>query len=155
MRRALFRLVKLPPRLLYGIGLGGLYGRIVLLLTTKGRRSGKPRITPLQYERLDGVYVVASARGAAADWYRNIVTEPLVEVRVRRSRFSGTAETCIDPARISDFLELRLKRHPRLVGRILRFRGLPDHPTRAQLEAYASRLTMVTITPTIRSPAAT
>lgn len=147
MRKGFFRLIKLPPRLLYAVGLGALYGRLVLLLTTTGRRTGKPRITPLQYERVGGTFVVGSARGAQADWYRNLTTEPRVEVRVRRSRFSGTAETCIDPARIADFLELRLKNHPRLIGRILRFRGVPANPTRAQLEAYASGLAMVTITP--------
>lgn len=147
MRNALFRLLKLPPRLLYAVGLGSLYGRMVLLLTTTGRKTGKPRITPLQYEQVNGVFVVGSARGAVADWYRNVVADPLVEVRVRRSRFVGIAETCTDPARITDFLALRLDRHPRLVGRILRFRGVPADPTRPQLEAYASRLAIVTITP--------
>ncbi len=147
MRRSFFRLLKLPPRLLYAVGLGPLYGRVVMLLTTRGRKTGKPRITPLQYEQVNGVFVVASARGVVADWYRNVVADPLVEVRVRRSRFEGIAATCTDPARITDFLELRLERHPRMVGRILRFRGVAADPTRAQLEAYASRLAMVTITP--------
>jgi len=147
MRKGFFRLLKLPPRLLYAVGLGSLYGRLVLLLTTRGRRTGKPRITPLQYERVGRKLVVASARGAAADWYRNVVADPRVEVRVRRSRFSGIAETSTDPARIADFLELRLESHPRLVGRILRIRGVPPDPTRAQLETYASGLAMVAITP--------
>ena len=147
MRKGFFRLLKLPPRLLYAVGLGVLYGRLVLLLTTRGRRTGKNRITPLQYEQVGRTFVVASARGTAADWYRNVAADSRVEVRVRRSRFSGTAETCADPARIADFLELRLENHPRLVGRILRFRGVPANPTRAELEAYASRLAMVIITP--------
>ena len=34
-------------RLLYAIGLGPLIGRIILLLTTTGRRSGMKRVTPL------------------------------------------------------------------------------------------------------------
>lgn len=147
MRKEILRLLKFPPRVLYAIGLGAAYGRVVLLLTTKGRRTGKPRITPLQYEQVDGTFVVASARGARADWVRNVVTNPRVEVRVRRARFSGIAETCADPVRVADFLELRLERHPRMVGRILRLRGVPAHPTRAQLESYASRLVMVTIAP--------
>lgn len=147
MKRIFFRLLKLPPRLLYAVGLGALYGRLVLLLTTRGRRTGKPRVTPLQYEQVGGAFVVASARGAAADWYRNVTANPRVDVRVLRSRFSGTAEPCTDQSRIADFLELRLRNHPRFVGRILRFRGVPADPTRAQLEDYASRLAMVTITP--------
>ena len=147
IRRWFFRLLKLPPRLVYAIGLGGLYGRLVLLLTTNGRKSGEPRVTPLQYEEVNGVFAVASARGALADWFRNVVADPRVEVRVRRSHFSGIAETCSDPERIADFLELRLERHPRMVGRMLHLRGVPVDPTRPDLETYASQITMVTITP--------
>ena len=150
MLKRFLRLLKLPPRLLYAVGLGSLYGRLVLLLTTTGRRTGRPRVTPLQYEQVDGTFVVASARGVAADWYRNVVADPRVDVRVRRSRFSGIAAACTDAARIADFLTLRLENHPRMVGLILRTRGIPAHPSRAQLEAYASRLAMVTITPDSR-----
>lgn len=151
LRRWLLRLLKLPPRLVYAIGPGTAYGRFVLLLTTNGRRTGEPRVTPLQYEQVNGKFVVASARGARADWYLNAVADPRVEVRVGRSRFSGVAETCSDPHRIADFLELRLERHPRMVGRMLRLRGVPVNPTRAELETYASRLAMVTITPQRRN----
>lgn len=126
--RVLFRLLKLPPRLLYAIGLGNVYGRVVLLLTTRGRRTGEPRVTPLQYERVDGTLIVGSTRGDAADWFRNVLADPHVEVRVRRRRFSGIAETCVDPPRIADFLELRLRRHPVLVVGIMRLRGVPRHP---------------------------
>ena len=147
MSHILFRLLKLPPRLLYAVGLGGLCGRFVLLLTTKGRKTGKARVTPLQYERVDRTFIVGSARGTDSDWYRNIVAEPQVEMRVGRLRLSGGAATCTDSARLAEFLELRLKRHPRMVGRILRLHGVPANPTTAQLATYASRLAMVTITP--------
>ncbi|HUF00729.1 MAG TPA: nitroreductase/quinone reductase family protein, partial [Anaerolineales bacterium] len=50
-------------RLLYAIGLGPLVGRIILLLTTTGRRSGAKRVTPLQYELIGNDYYVGSARG--------------------------------------------------------------------------------------------
>jgi hypothetical protein len=46
---------------------------------------------------------------------------------------------------------LRLRRRPGMVGGIMRLRGVPKHPDRSQLEAYASRLAMVTITPTAQS----
>ena len=41
--------------------------RVVMLLTTIGRKSGLPRQTPLQYEEIEGVYYVGSARGVQAD----------------------------------------------------------------------------------------
>ena len=57
---------------------GGGPQRVVLLLTTTGRKSGLPRVTPLQFEEIDGAYYVGSARGAQADWFRNIVSNPQI-----------------------------------------------------------------------------
>lgn len=147
VRRVFLRLLKLPPRAIYAVGLGRWYGRFVLLLTTSGRRTGRRRVTPLQYERVDGMYVVASARGERADWYRNVVAHPQVEVRIGSSRLQGVAEPSTDSARIADFLQLRLDRHPWFVGSVLRLRGVPRRPARGDLETYATRLAIVTITP--------
>lgn len=70
----------------------------VLLLTTTGRKSGLPRTTPLQYEEVDGAYLVASARGAQADWYRNLLANPQVEVQVKGRSFKAAAQPVTDPA---------------------------------------------------------
>jgi deazaflavin-dependent oxidoreductase (nitroreductase family) len=142
---------KMPPNRLilrlYEGGLAPLLGRFILLLTTTGRKSGLPRTTPLQYEVVNGAYYLGSARGKQADWFRNIRLEPQVTVRVKNHVFDGLAEPVTDPARITDFLELRLSRHPRMVGKILQMEGLPSRPTRSQLEDYARRLAMVIIHP--------
>ena len=98
-RFSLWRLLKRPSRLLYAIGLGPVYGRLVLLLTTTGRKSGKPRVTPLQYEEIDGAVYIASARGAKADWYRNIVANPRVSIRLKSRQFMGTAEPITEPGK--------------------------------------------------------
>ena len=140
-----------PPnhvmKALYGIGLGPLIGRVVLLLTTTGRKTGLPRVTPLQYEEIDGAFYLGSSRGQKADWFRNILANPHVEVRVKSRRFRGVAETITDPLRVADFLELRLRRHPKMIGAILKREGLPAQPDRAQLEAYAAKLAMVVVRP--------
>jgi deazaflavin-dependent oxidoreductase (nitroreductase family) len=136
---------KLPPQILYALGLGPAYGRLVLLLTTIGRKSGLPRVTPLQYEEVDGVFYVASARGQQADWFRNIVANPQVEVRVKARHFHGVAEPITDPIPMADFLELRLHRHPRMIGTMFRVQGLPARPNRVQLEQYATKRTLVAI----------
>ncbi len=146
--RSLFRS---PPsgliKFLYGAGLGSALGRLILLLTTTGRRTGLKRVTPLQYEELDGVIYVGSARGIKADWFRNIETDPRVQVSMGARTFEARAETVTDPCRIADFLELRLKRHPKMIAAILRAEGLPDPPSRRDLEAYATRSAMVIIRP--------
>ncbi len=147
IRRQLLKLLKYPPRLLYALGLGPIYGRLVLLLTTTGRKSGKPRITPLQYELIGGKIFIASARGTKADWYRNILSNPEVEVRVKSRRFKGLAEPVTDLERTTDFLEYRLKKHPRMLTAITRFEGLPPQPNREQLKAYAGNRALVIIHP--------
>ena len=145
LTRTLMRLIKLPPQLLYAVGLGPVYGRIVLLLTTTGRVSGLPRVTPLQYEEIEGAIYVASARGTQADWFKNIRANPQVRVRVKSRDFEGLGEAVIDPVRIADFLALRLERHPLFVGGLMRMEGLPKNPTRAQLEQFAAGKAMVVI----------
>lgn len=122
-------------------------GRVILLLTTKGRKSGLPRITPLQYETVDGCFYIGSGRGNKADWYRNLAICPEVEVQVKDRRFYAFAEPVTDPVRIADFLELRLKRHPFMVRLILAREGLPLQHTRAELEAHAARLALVILHP--------
>jgi deazaflavin-dependent oxidoreductase (nitroreductase family) len=146
-RFLLWRLLKFPPQLLYALGLGPIYGRLVLLLTTTGRKSGKARVTPLQYEEIDGAIYIASARGVNADWYRNISADPHVTVRVKKRQFAGLAEPTTDPHRIADFLELRLQRHPRMIGALLRREGLSKNPSRGELEDCAVNKAMVIIKP--------
>lgn len=148
----MLRFIRWPPRLLYAVGLGRLYGRIVLLLTTTGRKTGLPRVTPLQYEEIDGNMVVASMRGAEADWFRNIMSDSRVEVRVGTRRFRGLAEPVTDPIRVADFIELRLQRHPKMVGAIVRLHGVSLPPNRVDLEAYARNRAMVIIRPEVSSP---
>ncbi|MBE3039351.1 MAG: nitroreductase family deazaflavin-dependent oxidoreductase [Chloroflexi bacterium] len=135
-------------RLLYAVGLGPIVGKIILLLTTTGRKSGQKRITPLQYEEIDGNFFLGSARGTKSDWYRNIEADGRVEVRVKNRRFRGVAETVTDPARIADFLETRLQRHPFMIGLLMqKAHGLPKRPSRQQLEELAASEAMVIIQP--------
>lgn len=135
-------------RVLYAVGLGPLVGKIILLLTTTGRKSGLKRVTPLQYEEIDGSYYLGAARGLKADWVRNIRADPQVEVRVKSLNFQGQAEVVTDPVRIADFIEVRLQRHPFMIGMIMqKAHNLPKHPSREQLEKLAEKETLVIITP--------
>jgi deazaflavin-dependent oxidoreductase (nitroreductase family) len=132
---------------LYGLGLGPLVGRLILLLTTTGRKTGMPRVTALQYEELNGNVLLGSSRGLKADWVRNILAQPRVVVQVKNRKFTGKAEVVSDPALVADFLELRLRNHPRMVGMIMRSEGMPVKPSRTELEGYAKNLALVMIKP--------
>ncbi len=59
----------------------------VLLLTTTGRKSGRPRTQPLTYARATEGYAVIASKGGAAQhplWYLNLRANPLAEVTVGR-----------------------------------------------------------------------
>lgn len=61
-----------------------LQGKPVILLTTRGAKTGKLRKTPLMRVEHDGEYAVVASLGGAPKhpvWYYNIVAEPHVELR--------------------------------------------------------------------------
>jgi deazaflavin-dependent oxidoreductase (nitroreductase family) len=135
-------------QLLYAVGLGPIIGKIILLLITTGRKTGLKRITPLQYEVIDGKYYVGSARGTKSDWCRNIQADGRVEVRVKNLFFRGLAETVTDPARTADFLETRLERHPFMMGLLMKkVYSLPKRPIRQQLLDLAASEAIIIIQP--------
>ena len=70
-----------------------------------------------------------------------------MRVRVKNREFTALAEPVTEYMRVADFIELRLRRHPRMLGMILKSEGLPAKPDRAQLEDYARGLAMVIIRP--------
>jgi deazaflavin-dependent oxidoreductase (nitroreductase family) len=118
--------------------------RVVLLLTTAGRKSGLPRVTPLQFEEIDGRFYIASARGQQADWFKNILANPCVRVQVHRRQFTARAQPVTDPARIADFIELRLRRHPVMIRLIMHlFDRLPLRYTRTELESMCQEKALV------------
>ena len=86
-----FRILGGLHRRIYRLTGGKVGGRIanmpVLLLTTTGRRSGKPRTQPLAYTRAGDGYAIIASKGGAAQhplWYLNLRANPLAEVTVGR-----------------------------------------------------------------------
>ncbi len=74
---------------IYRIGLMSLFGasRTVMLLTTRGRKSGKLRSTPIGYFRIGGVIHLFSAWGKGASWYKNMIANPRdvwIQIGLRR-----------------------------------------------------------------------
>ena len=52
-------------------------GKVIVLLYTKGRKSGKQRITPVEYRNYDnGKILLFSSRGKNGDWFKNIESNP-------------------------------------------------------------------------------
>ena len=75
---------------------GGRGSSSTLLLTTTGRKSGRPIAVPLFYAAEgDRLYIVASFGGndEAPGWYRNLLANPAVEVEVSGRRAAYRAKS--------------------------------------------------------------
>jgi F420H(2)-dependent quinone reductase len=94
-----------------GQGLGSTFQNIpVALLTTTGRKSGQPRVSPLYFHRDGDTVVVAASRGGSDKnpmWYLNIKADPKVQVQIKKEVLDLTARDATD--------EERAKYWPRLV----------------------------------------
>jgi deazaflavin-dependent oxidoreductase (nitroreductase family) len=74
---------------------GGFAGAPMVIITTKGAKSGQPRVNPLVgLPGDDGtIYIFASKGGAPAnpDWYYNLKANPEVEVEFGDEKYTATA----------------------------------------------------------------
>jgi len=109
---------------LSGGRIGGRFrqGAPVLLLTTTGRKSGRPRTAPLLYlEDGENLVVVASKGGMSQHpvWYLNLEANPDVEVEIATSRRRLRARRASD--------EEKAKLWPRLVAM---YRDYDDYQAR-------------------------
>jgi deazaflavin-dependent oxidoreductase (nitroreductase family) len=83
-------------------GLGPLIGNPVtghiMLLRTRGRRSGLLREAPIGYVIRDGAVYCVAGYGAATPWIRNLEADPWVEVVLPTRAVRGRAEVVTDDA---------------------------------------------------------
>ncbi len=71
-------------------------GSTILLLTTKGRKTGEDRTVPLIYAQDGDRYVIIASKGGAPEhpgWYQNIEKTPEVELQVKGEVFRARART--------------------------------------------------------------
>lgn len=78
---------------------GPFKGRNVLVLTTKGAKSGEERSTPLVYTWEKGHHVIVASKGGAPtnpSWYHNLRTHPVVTVEAGGEKFQARARVVGD-----------------------------------------------------------
>ncbi|MBI5670170.1 MAG: nitroreductase family deazaflavin-dependent oxidoreductase [Chloroflexi bacterium] len=100
--RQLFKVMNKFVILLWRLGIGpsmGMYpektGQFLVIVHT-GRKTGKTRYTPVNYARVEGKLYVTAGFGEEAHWYKNITTNPNVEVWVDNERWGAVAEDVSD-----------------------------------------------------------
>lgn len=90
------------------------FGGWILVLRVRGRKSGRLRDTPLNYLIADDAVWVMAGFGRRTEWFRNLLADPAVEVRLPGRRFAGTAAEVPDPAV-----------RARIIPRLVRSTGIP------------------------------
>ncbi len=99
--------------IVYRFHLGWLMGHRFLLVTHRGRKTGKVRQTGVMVLRYDyqsrEAFVVAG--NAYADWYRNIHASPALEVSLGRQRYRPE-QRFLEVQEIAELLAWSRQRHP-------------------------------------------
>lgn len=81
---------------------GPFEGATMLLLHTRGARTGQPRVNPLVYLPDGDRYVVFGSKGGAPtnpDWYHNLLANPDVTIEVGTSTIAVRAREITGPER--------------------------------------------------------
>ena len=100
--RRIFHVMNHLMVLMWKIGLGKAiniwpagFGRI-MVIKHRGRKSGKEYLTPLNYAIVNGEIYCTAGFGAVSDWYRNILTNPRIELWLPHGRYTASAQDVSD-----------------------------------------------------------
>jgi deazaflavin-dependent oxidoreductase (nitroreductase family) len=119
-------------------------GRTVMLLTTKGWKSGKRRSTPIGYFTIGGVIHIFSAWGKSSSWYKNLLANPeeaWIQVGMRRHRVH--ARPLENPAEIQRLLECLIIESPHQARTLFGWEPGRDRLDRADFSAIIERVVVV------------
>jgi len=100
--RQLFKQFNQLMILMWRLGLGSWVnswpeqGGRIMVLKHRGRKTGKTRLTPVNYAEIDGDIYCTAGFGRMTDWYRNLLAQPEVEIWLPQSWWAGRAEDVSD-----------------------------------------------------------
>lgn len=129
------RFVLRLPLTFFRLGLGDVLNLLrLMILTTRGRKSGKARYAAVEYRRHGSKIYLVAAWGERTDWYQNLLVDPLVTMQLGREKVSALADKVTDPAEASRALNLFRQdapaRYDAVLGRLIEDevsgRKLPD-----------------------------
>jgi deazaflavin-dependent oxidoreductase (nitroreductase family) len=144
----LWRVIFKQPIWIYKLGLGWLIGKRVLLLHTTGRKTGKHRITPLEYsyDPAADVYTVMAGWSGKTDWYRNACANPHVYVQVGRRAFHAVARP-VSREGVAEMLAEMVQINPRALRMFARWSDEPVDGSMDSLRKIAIHFPALTLEP--------
>jgi deazaflavin-dependent oxidoreductase (nitroreductase family) len=136
---ALLKLAFTLPRYLYRWHLGWLLGYRCLMITHRGRKTGRLRQTVLEvvhYDPSTQECIVMSGYGTQSDWYRNIQVHPAVEVQVGRQSYLPQ-QRMLEAQETRARLEAYQQDHPLLFRELMYLVGYASDATPEGLRALS------------------
>jgi deazaflavin-dependent oxidoreductase (nitroreductase family) len=140
-----FRRVLRIPVHLFHWRLGVLFGERLLLLTHRGRTSGRTFQTALEVVGHDDAaheYYICSGTGPRADWFLNLQAAPALAVQVRNREWIPT-QRFLDDEEAAHRFAIYERAHPKAAPRLLASMGNSYDGTDRGRVAMMARMPMV------------
>ena len=147
--RGVLRWLLKMPVVLYHAHLGWLLGHRFLMITHRGRTSGRIYHTVVEvvgFDRRTRESVVASGWGEKADWLKNIRASSALEIRTGAMRYVPE-QRFLEPVERVERLREYEGEHPIAWRELVRILGYPYDGTEASRQALAENLPMVAFRP--------
>ena len=125
-------LLKLPTLVYRGPLAELMRARCVLLLTTRGRKTGRARTGAVSFMPVGDHFVVFSGWGVGSNWFQNIRANAEVSVKIGQQQMRATARVVEDPERRRELMrQMQLRSSgcgpPRSMRPVLKLTHLFDY----------------------------
>ncbi|MFT5013240.1 MAG: deazaflavin-dependent oxidoreductase (nitroreductase family) [Patiriisocius sp.] len=136
------------PIYLYRIGLGGLLGERFLLLKHRGRRSGRQNETVLEvihHDKENSTVFVASGFGEKSQWFKNILADNSVHIRLKHSKFDAEARV-VSSQEARTLLIQYANTHPKSMKAVARLCGYDMDGSESDIFEFSQIINIVEFT---------
>jgi len=142
-RKAMFKY----PVYLWRLGFGPLMGKLFVLITTTGRKSGLPRRTLTEYHSLNGKKYTPSGFGRRAQWYKNIEVDPHITIQTDAGTEGVIAVRVTEDSEVLELVDVMEKKDG-VAMRNLYLNALEIEPTPEDILAKKDRMYWLRFDPT-------
>ncbi len=131
---------------LYRAGILQLLGghKIFLLLFTKGRKTGKVRITPIEYRKKEGIVHIVAGRGKKAHWFQNMLANPddvMVKLGFKKRKVSFQVLETIEEK--NELFKWYVSKYPKAAKMLFGWNLKTDDPETADFTSFSELVEIV------------